>query len=166
LEALAEWRDFYVMVGTASAAILGATFIVITLAAGVKERKLGLSGFISPTAVHLGSVVVGSAILAAPTLSRLILAILLGVGGLAGAGYSAIVARRIWSLNLAIEDRASYGLIPILVYLTMGLAALMVNWDLAETLNILAITIVVMLVVGMRNAWDMATFMIIRDRAE
>jgi hypothetical protein len=166
LEALSEWRDFYVMVGTAAAAILGATFIVVTLAAGVRERQLGLRGFISPTAVHLGSVVVGSAILAAPTLSRLILAILLGIGGLAGAGYSLIVARRIWRLNLQIEDRASYALIPILAYLTMGIAALMVNWDLTETLNILAVTIVVMLVVGIRNAWDMATFMITRDRSE
>jgi hypothetical protein len=163
---LAEWRDFYVMTGTGAAAILGATFVVVTLAAEIKERQIGLRGFISPTAVHLGSVVVGSAILAAPTLSRLILAILLGAGGLAGAGYSVIVARRIWRLNLALEDRSSYALIPILIYLTMAMAAFMVNWDIEMTLNILAVTIVALLVVGTRNSWDMATFMITREKKE
>jgi len=164
MHALEEWRDFYVLAGTAAGAILGATFIVVTLTAEVKERRLGLRGFISPTAVHLGSVVVGSAILAAPTLTRMLLALLLGIGGLAGASYSVIVARRIWHINLAIEDRLSYALLPILVYLTMATAALMVSWDVEVTLNILAVTIIVMLVIGIRNAWDMATFMISRDK--
>ena len=57
---LIEWRDFYVMIGTASGAIVGAAFIVATLTARQKERTLGMKGFITPTAVHLGSVLVGS----------------------------------------------------------------------------------------------------------
>ena len=52
---LENWRDFYVMIGTASGAIVGASFIVASLASGVKELTLGMRGFISPTAVHLTS---------------------------------------------------------------------------------------------------------------
>ena len=78
---LSEWRDFYVTIGTASGAIVGASFIVATLASELKERTVGLRGFITPTAVYLGSVLVGSAILTVPTLTPVALAVLLGVGG-------------------------------------------------------------------------------------
>ena len=37
---LAEWRDFYVTIGTASGAIVGASFIVATLASELKERTV------------------------------------------------------------------------------------------------------------------------------
>jgi hypothetical protein len=33
---LADWRDFYVTIGTASGAIVGASFIVATLATNLK----------------------------------------------------------------------------------------------------------------------------------
>src|SRR5215469_4070024 len=57
---LSDWRDFYVTIGTASGAIVGASFIVATLASELKERTLGLRGFITPTAVYPGSVPVAS----------------------------------------------------------------------------------------------------------
>src|SRR5215472_7623321 len=98
-ESLAEWRDFYVIIGTASGVIVGATFIVASLAANLKERMIGLRGFITPTAVHLGSVLVGSAILTAPTLTPDLLAFLLGAGGIAGVFYSLIVTTRIWGMK-------------------------------------------------------------------
>ena len=85
MHALTEWRDFYVMIGTASGAMIGATFIVATLTANLEKRALGLRGFITPSAVHLGSVLVGSAILTVPTLTPMSLAILLGAGGMGGA---------------------------------------------------------------------------------
>jgi hypothetical protein len=161
---LADWRDFYVMIGTASGAIVGATFIVATLAAGLKERTLGLRGFITPNAVHLGSVLVGSAILSAPRLTPVALAILLGAGGLAGAAYGVVVATRIWSMKLDLADRACYVLLPILAYVAMAAAAMMESWAAERALQTLAVSLVTLLIVGMRNTWDMATFMITRDR--
>ncbi len=166
MTALADWRDFYVMIGTASGVIVGATFIVASLASGLKERNLGLSGFITPTAVHLGSVLVGSAILAAPVLTANALAVLLGAGGMAGAIYAVIVATRIWKMPLDVFDRTSYVVLPILIYLAMAGAALMTPWAIDWTLDVLAVSFVTLLVVGMRNAWDMATFMITRKEGE
>ena len=160
---LAEWRDFYVMIGTASGVIVGATFIVASLASNLKERTIGLRGFITPTAVHLGSVLVGSAILTAPTLTPSSLALLLGTGGIAGVIYSVIVSTRIWGMNLDRSDRGFYALLPILAYAGMAGAAAMAMWRLAWTLEILAAALVGLLLIGMRNAWDMATFMITRD---
>jgi hypothetical protein len=161
---LSEWRDFYVTIGTASGAIVGASFIVATLASELKERTVGLKGFITPTAVYLGSVLVGSAILTAPTLTPFALAIILGIGGTAGAAYAVVVATRVWTMNLDLADRACYAVIPILAYAAIALAAVFVSAAVVPSLNALAVAFVVILIVGMRNAWDMATFMITRNR--
>ena len=161
---LAEWRDFYVMIGTAAGVIVGATFIVATLATG-EARGIGLKGFITPIAVHLGSVLVGSAILAVPTLTSLVFAALLGIGGIAGMIYGAIVAGRIWHMNLDLSDRSFYVILPILSYAGMTGAAWMVREPQMPALETLAVSLVLLLVVGMRNAWDMATFMVTRNRS-
>jgi len=160
---LADWRDFYVMIGTASGAIVGASFIVVTLASGLKESRLGLRGFITPTAVHLGSVLVGSAVLTVPTLNTISLAVVMGAGGLAGTVYGVIVATRIWTMKLDPADRACYVILPILAYTAIAAAALMESWAVTRAFETFAVSLVAILIVGMRNAWDMATFMITRE---
>ena len=163
---LSEWRDFYVMIGTAAGVIVGAAFIVATLASGLERREVGMRGFITPIVVHLSSVLVGSAILAVPTLTRIGLAALLGAGGLAGLIYSVVVARRIWSLNLDASDRCFYVLLPIVSYGTMAAAAIMAYSENGPALETLAASLVVLLFTGIRNSWDMVSFMITRDRPE
>src|SRR5580658_5101938 len=160
---LAEWRDFYVMVGTAAGVIVGATFIVASLAAQLEKRELGMRGFITPTAVHLGSVLVGSALLAVPTLTPLTLAIILGAGGIAGALYAVVVATRIWKMNLDLSDRCFYVILPTLAYGAMAAAAAMVLRHAGPAFETIAVSFVGLLIVGMRNAWDMANFMITRQ---
>src|ERR1041385_4384266 len=145
---LAEWKDFFVMIGTASGVIVGATFIVATLAAELKSRAIGMRGFITPTAVHLGSVLVGSAILAGPTLTAMSPAVVLGAGGVARTIYSGIVASRIWGFNLGLDDRLAYALLPIAIYMAMTVAAGIVFWRVTETFEILAVALVALLVVG------------------
>ncbi len=160
LPALQEWRDFYVMIGTASGAIVGATFVVATLASGLEKRALGMRGFITPTTVHLGSVLVGSAVLTVPTLTVLALAILLGLGALGGVVYGVIVYTRIAKLNIDVIDRCWYGILPILAYGSLGAAAWLVFAAIGPGLELVAAALVALLIAGMRNAWDMATFMI------
>jgi hypothetical protein len=160
LPALQEWRDFYVMIGTASGALVGATFVVATLAGNIEKRKIGMRGFITPTTVHLGSVLVGSAILTVPTLGALLLAALLGVGALGGVVYGVIVYSRITQLKIDWIDRCWYGILPILAYLLIGVAAWLVFAALGPGLELVALALVLLLIAGMRNAWDMATFMI------
>ena len=163
---LAEWRDFYVMIGTASGAIVGATFIVATLAAGLESRAIGMRGFITPIAVHLGSVLVGSAILTVPTLGLLSLSVLLGAGGFAGTLYSVVVAGRIWRMKLDRDDRVFYIVLPVLAYTAMTVAAVTARWVPENALDILAVSLVTLLIIGMRNAWDMTSFMITRERKD
>jgi hypothetical protein len=162
---IVEWRDFYVMIGTAAGAIVGATFVVATLAGSIEKREIGLRGFITPNAVHLGVVLVASGILAAPNIPSLFFDAVFALGGLAGFIYCGIVIRRVWGFKLHADDISFYFVLPILSYLAFIIAAW---WDWRygngeAPLRILACAFVVLLVVGMRNAWDMATFMITRN---
>jgi hypothetical protein len=161
---LSDWRDFYVMIGTASGAIVGASFIVATLVSELKDRAVGMRGFITPTTVHLGSVLVGSAILTVPTLTPLSLSILLGAGGLAGVVYSIVIVSRIWSMKLDGSDRAFYAILPVLAYGATAGAAVLAHWSVEPALETLAVALVALLVIGIRNAWDMASFVIMRDK--
>src|ERR1700743_1929472 len=87
---LEPWHDFYIMLGGSAGALVGATFVVATLAGNIEKRSIGIKGFITPATVHLGSVLIGAAILMVPTLTALFLALLLGVGGVAGGIYGVV----------------------------------------------------------------------------
>jgi hypothetical protein len=64
-------------------------------------------------------------------------------------------------MNLAIEDRCWYALLPIAAYLIMVAAAAMVVLGIDSPLYVLAGSLLLLLVIGMRNAWDMASFMVV-----
>jgi hypothetical protein len=84
---LVPWANFYVILGSASAALTGLQFIAMAIAA---EARIGTEdsqrAFATPTIVHFGSVVLFSAVMSAPwpTLSGLAIAVgLFAVAGVA-----------------------------------------------------------------------------------
>src|ERR1700751_5575153 len=62
VEALKEWHDFYVLVGTAGATLLALLFVAVSLGAGylTEERQSATRTFMSPVVVHLTSEVQSS----------------------------------------------------------------------------------------------------------
>ena len=159
---LEPWHVFYVMMGGSGGALVGASFVVATLAGNIEKRMIGIRGFITPATVHLGSVVIASAILMVPTLTALFLALLFGIGGLGGLVYGVIVYFRVTTLKIDLIDRCWYGIFPVLMYGALGASAVLIFVkDIAIGLEIIAAALVALLIIGMRNAWDMATFMIL-----
>ena len=65
---MADWASFYMMVGSAAAALIGMQFIVITLLADRPRRPTvgALDAFATPTVVHLTGALLVSAIMSAP----------------------------------------------------------------------------------------------------
>jgi hypothetical protein len=158
---LTEWRDFYVTVGTASGAIVGAAFVVASLTSGQEKRELGIRGFITPTAVHLAGVMVGSAVMIVPAPTALFLAAFFGGGGLLGLAYGGVVLARVRGLKLDLEDRFWYLTAAPIAYAVMTASAWMMWSGNSHALQLLAVSLVALLVIGMRNLWDMATWMIL-----
>jgi hypothetical protein len=160
-----NWHDFYLTTGASAACIFGATFIVATLVTNLREnpnvqRGIGLKGFITPTAVHLGSVLTGSVILLMPTLRQWELVAAFAAGGIAGIVYCVIVWTRIKNMPIDIPDRIFYAALPFLLYAAIVVGAVLVALDDALGIEIFGIAFLVLLMIGVRNAWDMATFMI------
>src|SRR5205807_1293065 len=84
------------IVGSASGALIGLQFVVITLIAERPPLRAAEAGaaFATPTIVHFGAALLLSAVLCAPWRAITPAAILWGLMGLAGVVYAVIVARR------------------------------------------------------------------------
>lgn len=157
---LEAWHDFYLSTGATAAAILGATFIVATLTANVEKRDVGLKGFITPTAVHLGSVLVMSAILMMPSLKAFEMIAVFFVGGIAGLIYAFIIWRRVFAMGVDTIDRFWYALMPVVCYGALTVAAILVWREIDFAYELIGFATIALMVIGIRNAWDMATFLI------
>ena len=80
-EALAGWHDFYLLVGTAAATLMGLLFVGLSFGIGaeLERRREGIDAFVTPTMVHFIQVFVVAVASVAPIASASTLAILLGL---------------------------------------------------------------------------------------
>src|SRR4051794_30315587 len=87
-----HWDSFYLLVGGAAGALIGLLFVVATLTQGAQNPDSALRGasvYMTPVVVHLGTVLVISALAAAPSLSTDICGLVIGalaLGDLAASG--------------------------------------------------------------------------------
>jgi hypothetical protein len=166
-ELLHGWHDFLVIVGTASATLVGLMFVAASIGASVfnEDHRDGLRAFFTPTVVHFSAVVAVCAIEAVPSHTWLSLAVLLGGAGLAGIVYSAriivqLVVRRRFEVDMA--DRLFYAFVPTLGYLLLLAAAAMLLMRLPAAPNLVAAAVITLLLAGIRNGWDMTIWIVMR----
>src|SRR5260370_39507639 len=95
---LANWDNFYSIIGTAAATLTGLLFVVIALIAGVRVRvpspSSGIATFNAPNVVHFGVALLVAAILSAPWQALWTAGLLLGLACLGALIYVVIVLRR------------------------------------------------------------------------
>jgi hypothetical protein len=172
---LSAWDNFYGVVGTAAGALIGLTFVVISLVAGRAGRAArpglrsgGLGAYNTPTVVHFAAALVACATLSAPWLALVPVALLLGLGGLGGAVYVAVVARRLarWEVYAPVaEDWAFHAVLPLAAYAALVVAALLLPGSPTPALFVVGAALLLLVVVGIHNAWDLVTAMAVQ-RAE
>jgi len=165
---LAEWANFYVLVGTSAGALTGLTFIVITLsgdpvrADSAATRLLGLRAFITPTAVHFGSALWISALLCIPRHTALTAAIGIGATSVAGIFYSVRVLRLMAAIRADyrpfLADWVWNVVLPALAYLSLLVSALLLTPYPQPALDSIAIATLLLLTIGIHNAWDVVVW--------
>jgi hypothetical protein len=160
---LAGWDNFFVIAGSSAAALTGLTFIVITLVAqSSRVNSNGLKVFITPTIVHFSVVLGFSALLSMPRHGPLSLCLCFMVGGIAGLTYVATIAagiRRITSTYVPVhEDWIWNVILPALAYGTWLAAAVCIWRSPRASLYALAATLVLLMLVGIHNSWDIAVW--------
>jgi hypothetical protein len=168
LPSLSAWSSFYVMIGSSAAALTGLMFVVITLVAGGEKRtsasRDGISTFSTPTVAHFCSALLISAILVAPWSSIVVPGIVLGLIGAAGLAYVAVLAiraRRLRAYTPDTEDWVWYMLMPGIAYAAVLGGALALPFAPLKALFAPAGGVVLLVFIGIRNAWDVVTFLAI-----
>jgi hypothetical protein len=165
---LEHWHEFYVLAGTGAAALIALLFVAASIGVGVvsTESSGPTRTYMSPVAAHFTSVLYVSLITLVPSHSRASLAGLIGLGGLAGVAYSVFI---VWRLMTAITpdlpDRLGYGAVPLVSYVGMCVAALLFAAGSHWGTDVLSAAIVLLMIVNIRNAWDL-TMTMARRQAE
>src|SRR6266568_5679662 len=125
---LTTWQNFYVIIGSAAAALTGLMFVVITLIAGTRMRRSGeaVAAFSSPTVVHFCIALLVAAILSALWEVLWNASLLLSLTGLGGVTYVVIVRRRTrrqTAYQPVLEDWLWHVVFPLVSYTALVVAA-------------------------------------------
>jgi hypothetical protein len=171
LSPLAVWESFYVITGSSAAALTGLQFVVMTLSAGMNMRggETVTNAFSTPTIVHFCTVLFISAIVSAPWPALSSLGFALGAAGVAGIMYALIVVRRTQRQTLyvpVLEDWLFHAVFPLIAYSALLVAGAFL-WSY-PTLSLFVIggVALLLLFVGIHNAWDGAVFITARQQQQ
>jgi hypothetical protein len=164
---LAPWHDFFILIGTAAATLIGAMFVVVSIGIGIlsRVRSAAIRVFLTTTVIHLSTVLFGCILVMVPVLEARFQAIIAGIAGIAGVAYSVHV---FWGFRqhrgTVLSDWFWYAVFPLIAYAALAVAAGLGLYDTAQGLDLFALLLTFMLVAGLRNAWDMLVFLVIADR--
>jgi hypothetical protein len=155
---LEPWHEFYALIGTAAAALVALLFVAASILANVftAETADGTRTFMSPVVFHYTNILFLSLIALVPEQNPTIFSIVIAVATLGSLAYSIFVALRVFRHSISdLPDRLAYGLAPVVAYSAGLVAAWLVFHGSEAGLNVLAGAALLLLVVNMRNAWDL-----------
>jgi hypothetical protein len=172
MTALDGWANFYVIVGSSAGALIGLQFVVMTLLANMPlsrgDAQAG-DAFSTPTVVHLGVVLLLSAVGTAPWDGIAAVAVLWGLVGLGGLVYVVLVARRLrlqTAYRAVIEDWLFHVLLPFTAYAALGVSACVAYSYPRPALFLVGAAVLLLLFIGIHNAWDTVTYQVFVKRRE
>lgn len=159
------WLTFFATTASSAAALTGLMFVVITLAfADERARRSedGIGAFSTPTVVHFGSALLVSAIALVPWRSLVYPCVILGLAALYELVYIVRVtfrAKRLTEYTPDLEDLTWYGLLPLLAYGVLLAGAIGLVVFPRDAFFALAASVLLLISIGIRNAWDVVTFL-------
>ena len=156
---LNEWHEFYMLLGTAAAALVALLFVAVSVGAAVMtgERTGGTRTFMTPVVFHYSNIMFLSLVVLVPGLTPRLLGWVLLVAAIASLGYSFFTIVRVFRSNMAdLSDRLAYGSAPVATY-AAGIvsACLLLDGHAESGLNVLGGAALLLLLVNIRNAWDL-----------
>ncbi|HKX19841.1 MAG TPA: hypothetical protein VJT33_17705 [bacterium] len=176
---LQAWQNFYTLIGSAAATLAGLMFIAISLGATrrptAQERsmaQLAYNVFLSPTYIHFVYVLVTAVVVSVPTLNETVFGVMLILTGAGSLGYTLrhlpFVRGRYRTGALDRSDLVWYELMPSIcyvLYVDAGIGLLRAAAGApsrGHALDALATSSILLMVIGVRNAWDLMVFQVMR----
>ena len=165
---LEKWHEFYLLIGTAGVTLTGLLFVVVSLGPRLTSERHGDStrAFLSPNAVFFTTTLVVSAALMVPSLPANVAGALLCAGAVGSLGYLVYTrAHAHWRRNkLPFLDWIWFIGLPFAAYGLLLLSGIGVLLQAPLALHGVAVALLLLLVVGIRNAWDMVIWVSQKER--
>lgn len=163
---LAAWESFYVIVGSSAGALTGLQFVVMALIAESRTRSTSreVAAFGTPTIVHFCAALLIAAILSAPWPALTYASIAVGACGAAGVVYVCLVirrARRTSHYRPVMEDWVWHTILPLLAYAGLLVAGVILPGRSSAALFVIAVSSLMLVFIGIHNAWDTVTYVAI-----
>jgi hypothetical protein len=105
--------------------------------------------------------------LSAPWPSIAVTGIALAACGATGVAYSVVItyrARHQTRYQMVFEDWLWHMALPLLAYASLGVSALALARETNTSLFVIAGTTLLLLFIGIHNAWDTVTYMVVQGR--
>jgi hypothetical protein len=171
MTAFAGWENFYVIVGSAAGALIGLQFVVVRLVADSPALRVaeGVAAFATPTIVHFGVVLLLSAVVSVPWHKIGTVSVVWGLVGLSGIVYAVIVSRRLRVQTIyqpVFEDWLFHVLLPFAAYAMLAGSAYMAHSHARPALFVVGAATLLLLFVGIHNAWDAVTYHVFVKKRE
>ena len=166
---LATWNTFYAIVGSSAGTLIGLQFVMMTLIAQRPARSAAdaNAAFGTPTIVHFSTALILSALATAPWPSIAPAVAVWAIIGVGGVFYALIVARRMLRQTVytpVFEDWMFHVVLPLAAYALLALAAFAAPLHTREALFGVGAAALLMLFIGIHNAWDSVSFHVFASR--
>lgn len=160
-----EWETFYFMLGGSAAALIGLLFVVVTLRGYSNDAtrlSLAQRTFITPVVLYFVTIVIISSAAVMPELPPEWMAVAIIVPSAYGIIVAAQSLYRLFAGRLEAPhwtDYVYYGVLPAIVHLWL-IGSAIALWRGAEnSVYGLAVGVLALLLLGIRDAWDLATWL-------
>lgn len=162
---LSQWESFYVIVGSSAGVLTGLMFVVIALVAesSVPRTPETVNAFGTPNVIHFVAALLLSAISSAPWTRMQDPAHLIGATAIAGVVYVLVVMRRMRrqsGYKPVLEDWAWHLVLPLIAYTALFVGAAGVSHDQTWALFLIGGVVLLLLFIGIHNAWDTVTYLV------
>ena len=172
ISSLAAWESFYVIIGSSAAALTGLQFVVVSVIGADPEEASGteeIGAFGTPTVVHFCATLLVAAIVSAPWHALASARWAIGLCGVGGLGYAAAVVKRARAqkgYRPVLEDWIWHSVLPAVAYVALVVAALAMEGQGRNSLFVIGGAALLLLYVGIHNAWDAVVYIAIARRKE
>jgi hypothetical protein len=161
MKILEGWDNFYVILGSAAAGLIGLTFVVIALVSDApRAHPAGMQGYIKPTIVHFGTVFALSAYMSIPHQTIVSLSAGLAICGTGGVVYAAVIANGLHRFAAqyvpVVEDWVWHVILPTLDYAMLLGVGCLIWYRMQLALYCVAAALTLLLFIGIHNAFDVA----------
>jgi hypothetical protein len=165
---LEAWHEWYLLIGTAAATLTALMFVVVTLGPQVVARNAGtgVRAFVTPTVTLFTTPLLVSVLMLVPGLTMFMLGAALTIVGLCGLCYPiAVDVHGQWRRNeLDAADWLWYVGLPFAGYGIILAASVAILLHAPPGLPIAAGGVLLLLVIGIHNAWDLVLYFAQRSR--